>query len=109
MSPNGAAKYGSRPEPRRRCRCGPVTATIDGIASATNADPSDILADPVRGSIYVYGLDGGNGRLYAKGLRNAEGLAEHPRTGELWVAVNHRDNVRYPLHDGRYGYGEAVA
>ncbi len=78
------------------------------IASATNADPSDIVADPVRGSIYVFDADGGNGRLYAKGLRNAEGLAEHPRTGELWVAVNHRDNVRYPLHDGRYGYGEAV-
>lgn len=78
------------------------------IASATNADPSDILADPVRGSIYLYDIDGGGGRLFAKGIRNAEGLAMHPRTRELWVAVNHRDNVRYPLHDGRYPYGEAV-
>jgi glucose/arabinose dehydrogenase len=75
------------------------------IASATNADVSDIQADPVRGAIYVYDVDGGGGRLYAKGLRNAEGLAIHPRTGELWVAVNHRDNVRYPLHDGLYPYG----
>lgn len=78
------------------------------IASATNADPSDILADPIRGAIYLYDLDGDNGRLYAKGLRNAEGLALHPRTGDLWVVVNHRDNVRYPLDDGRFPYGAAV-
>lgn len=78
------------------------------IASATNSSPSDILADPVRGAIYVYDLDGGNGRLFAKGLRNAEGLAIHPHTGELWAAVNHRDNTRYPLHDGRYPFGDVV-
>jgi glucose/arabinose dehydrogenase len=76
------------------------------IASATNADPSDVLADPVRGAIYAYDLDGNGGRLYATGVRNAEGLAIHPRTGELWVAGNHRDNVRYPLRDGRYPYGD---
>jgi glucose/arabinose dehydrogenase len=76
------------------------------IASATNSDPSDQLADPVRGSIYVYPVDGGgSGRLYAKGIRNAEGLALHPLTGDLWIAVNHRDNLRYPLMDGTYPYG----
>ncbi|MGE0550988.1 MAG: sorbosone dehydrogenase family protein [Kofleriaceae bacterium] len=78
------------------------------IASATNADVSDILADPVRASIYAYGLDGSNGRLFAKGIRNAEGLAMHPKTGELWVAVNHRDNLGYPLQDGRYPYKAIV-
>jgi glucose/arabinose dehydrogenase len=78
------------------------------IASTSNAHPSDILADPVRGSIYVYPVDGGAGRLYGTGIRNAEGLAIHPRTGELWVVVNHRDNIRYPLRDGRYPYGELV-
>ncbi len=79
------------------------------IASATNSDPSDQLADPVRGAIYAYPVDGsGTGRLYAKGLRNAEGLALHPRTGELWAAVNHRDNIRYPFHDGVYPYGALV-
>lgn len=76
------------------------------IASASNAHPSDILADPVRGSIYAYDLDGNGGRLFAKGIRNAEGLAIHPRTGDLWVAVNHRDNLRYPLRDGVFPYGE---
>jgi glucose/arabinose dehydrogenase len=75
------------------------------VASATNADVSDILATPTRAAIHVYPVDGGTGRLYAKGLRNAEGLALHPRTGELWAAVNHRDNLRYPLHDGRFEYG----
>lgn len=78
------------------------------IASATNADPADILADPVRGAVYAYTLDGDGGRLYATGIRNAEGLAIHPRTGDLWVAINHRDNVRYPLQDGRYPYKELV-
>ncbi len=78
------------------------------IASATNADPSDILADPVRGAVYAYTLDGANRRLYATGIRNAEGLAIHPRTGDLWVAVNHRDNIQYPLRDGRFPYGEVV-
>ncbi|MDX2092131.1 MAG: hypothetical protein SFX73_29975 [Kofleriaceae bacterium] len=78
------------------------------IASATNASTSDILANPVRGAVYAYDLDGANGRLFAKGIRNAEGLAIHPATGDLWVAVNHRDNVRYPLRDGLYPYGEVV-
>ncbi|MGE0872332.1 MAG: sorbosone dehydrogenase family protein [Kofleriaceae bacterium] len=78
------------------------------IASATNASVSDILADPVRGAIYAYDLDGSNGRLFAKGLRNAEGLAIHPTTGELWAAVNHRDNIAYPLQDGRFAYKSVV-
>lgn len=74
------------------------------IASATNADPSDILANPKRGAIYTTPDIGGTLTLYAQGLRNAEGLAIHPVTGELWAAVNHRDNIRYPLKDGRFPY-----
>ncbi|GAA5783994.1 PQQ-dependent sugar dehydrogenase [Chitiniphilus shinanonensis] len=74
------------------------------IASASNADPADILATPKRGAIYAFDENGGGMRLYAQGLRNAEGLAIHPVTGELWAAVNHRDNVRYPLKDGRFPY-----
>ncbi|KAF0811318.1 hypothetical protein IGB42_04213 [Andreprevotia sp. IGB-42] len=74
------------------------------IASATNASPSDIQANPKRGAIYAYQEDGSGMRLYAQGLRNAEGLAIHPSTGELWAAVNNRDNIRYPLKDGRFPY-----
>ncbi|UXY14906.1 hypothetical protein N8I74_16535 [Chitiniphilus purpureus] len=74
------------------------------IASATNAAPSDILANPKRGAVYAFDANGGGMRLFAQGLRNAEGLAVHPVTGALWAVVNHRDNVRYPLQDGRYPY-----
>jgi len=65
------------------------------IASATNADPSDVTDTPKRAAIYVSELDGSGRRLYAEGLRNAEGLALAPN-GELWAAVNHRDNTAFP-------------
>ena len=48
------------------------------IASSCNVCISDAVADPVRGAIYAYDATGGNQRLYARGLRNAEGLAFFP-------------------------------
>jgi glucose/arabinose dehydrogenase len=66
------------------------------IASATNADPADLAATPKRGAIYEYTLEGKNPRLFAQGLRNAEGLDIEPSSGELWVAVNNRDQIKYP-------------
>jgi glucose/arabinose dehydrogenase len=66
------------------------------VASATNADPADLAAAQKRGAIYQYNLDGTGSRLYAQGLRNAEGLDVEPVSGKLWVAVNNRDNIRYP-------------
>lgn len=83
------------------------------IASTCNACVSDTEADPVRGAIYEYDADGGNRRLYARGLRNAEGLAFKPGTNELWVVVNNRDNVAYPHHadwdgDGKDDFGKVM-
>jgi glucose/arabinose dehydrogenase len=83
------------------------------IASTCNACVSDTTSDPVRGAIYEYDADGGNRRLYAQGLRNAEGLAFRPGTGELWVVVNNRDNIAYPDHrdidgDGKDDYGRVM-
>jgi len=78
------------------------------IASSCNVCVSDAQADPVRGSMYVYTATGGNGRLYARGLRNAEGLAFFPGTDDLWVAVNNRDNLPYPFDDGTGQYGQIV-
>src|SRR5262249_58519622 len=69
---------------------------------------SDAVADPVRGAIYVYDATGGNQRLYARGLRNAEGLAFFPGTGDLWVAVNTRDNIPYPFQDATGQYGQII-
>jgi glucose/arabinose dehydrogenase len=78
------------------------------IASTCNACVEDTTADPVRGSIYQYDADGKNGRLYAQGIRNAEGLAILPGTDELWIVINNRDNIAYPLNDSTGNYGKIV-
>ena len=78
------------------------------IASTCNACLSDTQSDPVRGAIYQYEADGTNGRLFARGLRNAEGLAFIPGTNTLWVAVNNRDNTPYPHDDGTGKYGQII-
>ena len=78
------------------------------IASTCNACLSDTQSDPVRGAIYQYDADGSNRRLFARGLRNAEGLAFVPGTNTLWVAVNNRDNTPYPLNDGSGKYGQVI-
>ena len=54
------------------------------VASTCNACASDTKADPVRAAIYEYDADGKNRRLYAQGLRNAEGVRFKPGTNELW-------------------------
>jgi glucose/arabinose dehydrogenase len=83
------------------------------IASSTNADPTDTGSVPVRSSIYQYDLDGKNGRIFARGIRNAEGLAFVPGTNELWAAVNESDDVLYPFRNswqdsGSIDYGKRI-
>ncbi len=50
-----------------------------------------IEKDERRATVMVYGADGKNGRVFARGLRNAVGLAIHPLTGELWATNNESD------------------
>ena len=78
------------------------------IASTCNACLSDTQSDPVRGAVYQYDADGSNRRLFARGLRNAEGLAFIPGTNTLWVAVNNRDQTPYPFDDGTGKYGQVL-
>ncbi|MGN6810606.1 MAG: S-layer homology domain-containing protein [Thermomicrobiales bacterium] len=79
------------------------------IGSSCNVCLSDTTSTPVRGAIYQYDANGGNGRLFARGIRNAEGLAIAPGTSNaLWVAGNHRDNVPYPYNDGTGQYGKVI-
>jgi len=47
--------------------------------------------DERRAAISVYEDDGSQGRVFARGLRNAVGLAINPWTGELWATNNGRD------------------
>jgi glucose/arabinose dehydrogenase len=83
------------------------------IGSSCNVCMGDTTANPVRGSIYVYDADGDKGRLYARGIRNAEGLDFVPGTNELWVVINNRDNAPYPYQndfdgDGASDYGKLM-
>lgn len=49
-------------------------------------------SDPRRATVMIYEGGAAKGeRIFAKGLRNAVGLAIHPETGELWATNNGRD------------------
>ncbi|MCC5669094.1 PQQ-dependent sugar dehydrogenase [Nostoc sp. CHAB 5784] len=78
------------------------------IASTCNACKEDTVSTPKRGAIYQYNANGTNQRLFAQGLRNAEGLAFLPGTNDLWVVVNNRDNIAYPFKDSSGNYGKII-
>lgn len=48
-------------------------------------------SNPYRAAVWVYNLDGSQGRLFAKGLRNAVGMQVNPWTDQVWVTNNGRD------------------
>jgi glucose/arabinose dehydrogenase len=69
--------------------------------------------DERRAAVSVYERDGSGGRIFARGLRNAVGLAVNPWTGEIWATNNGRDllgddrppETVYVLRDGGdYGW-----
>ena len=49
--------------------------------------------DPRRATICEFNPEGTAFRVYASGLRNAVGIGFQPVTGEMWAAVNERDNM----------------
>ena len=70
-------------------------------------------SNPHRAAVWRYNRDSGGGRLYARGLRNAVGMAVNPVNQQIWVTDNGRDSLgdnRPPdtidaLHDGgNYGW-----
>jgi glucose/arabinose dehydrogenase/beta-lactamase superfamily II metal-dependent hydrolase len=65
-----------------------------GVGSLTNVDDPDVnAAEKDRATILEFNPDGTGRRIYATGVRNAVGLAFHPKTGKLWVSVNERDDL----------------
>jgi glucose/arabinose dehydrogenase len=78
------------------------------IGSTCNVCMGDTTSNPIRAAIYQYDADGTNPRLFARGLRNAEGVRFLPGTNELWVVVNGRDDIAYPLNDGTGQYGRVI-
>jgi glucose/arabinose dehydrogenase len=58
---------------------------------SNNDDPDETSAEHLRADILEFTPDGKGQRVFASGIRNAVGIAVHPRTGELWASVNERD------------------
>ncbi|MGC9987057.1 MAG: PQQ-dependent sugar dehydrogenase [Terriglobales bacterium] len=50
-----------------------------------------IEKDPRRATVMEFNPDGTGMKIFAKGLRNAVGLAVNPKTNTVWVTVNGRD------------------
>jgi len=64
------------------------------VGSGSNIDnPDTHKSEFHRANILEYNPDGSGLRVFAFGIRNPVGLAFEPKTGELWTAVNERDNL----------------
>src|SRR5258708_4422818 len=64
------------------------------VGSVSNIDdPDDHPSEFHRANILECNPDGSGLRVFASGIRNPVGLAVEPKTGELWTAVNERDNL----------------
>ena len=72
-----------------------------------------VETDPMRATVWVYNSDGSGGKLFARGLRNAVGLAINPWNQHIWATDNGRDllgdnippETVYALQDGgNYGW-----
>jgi len=59
--------------------------------SAGSSCNACIEKDPRRATVMEFNPDGSGQRIFAKGLRNAVGLAVNPKTDTVWVTVNGRD------------------
>lgn len=62
---------------------------VVSVGSSCNVCTED---DPRRAALVVYdGQDAAGEKIFARGLRNAVGLALHPQSKELWAVNNGRD------------------
>jgi glucose/arabinose dehydrogenase len=76
-----------------------VIASRDGtrlyatVGSNSNVAELGMENEVNRAAILEIDLAKGTTRLFASGLRNPNGLAWHPQTGQLWTTVNERDEI----------------
>ena len=63
------------------------------VGSASNIGEGGIEAERGRAAIHEIDLASGKSRQFAAGLRNPNGLAWNPWSGELWTTVNERDQL----------------
>jgi glucose/arabinose dehydrogenase len=59
------------------------------VGSGSNVD----IEYPSRASVQIAKLDGSNNETFAWGLRNPVGIDFHPKTGDLYVTVQERDEI----------------
>ena len=76
-----------------------LTASPDGtklyatVGSNSNVAENGIDAEKDRAAVLEVDRASGQWRVFASGLRNPNGPAWNPKTGELWVVVNERDEL----------------
>lgn len=76
-----------------------VIASRDGrklyatVGSNSNVAENGMEAEVNRAAVLEIDIDAKTTRLFASGLRNPNGLSWNPESGELWVAVNERDEI----------------
>lgn len=63
------------------------------VGSSSNIAENGMEEEIRRANILVVDLNGQNEKIYASGLRNPVGMDWNPITGELWTAVNERDEL----------------
>ncbi|APE27527.1 PQQ-dependent sugar dehydrogenase [Aurantiacibacter gangjinensis] len=61
------------------------------VGSASNIGEGGMDIEDGRAAIHELDLASGSARLFGAGLRNPNGMAFNPWTGELWTTVNERD------------------
>jgi len=76
-----------------------VIASPDGkklyVTVGSNSNVAENGMDKEQGRAAIWEVDPATGqhRIFASGLRNPNGLAWEPRSGQLWTAVNERDEI----------------
>ena len=76
-----------------------LAASLDGtklyatVGSNSNIAENGIDAEKDRAAVLEVDRASGQWRVFASGLRNPNGPAWNPHTGELWVVVNERDEL----------------
>lgn len=63
------------------------------VGSASNIGERGMDLEQKRAAILQIELPSGKDRIFAYGLRNPNGLAFEPTTGDLWTTVNERDMI----------------
>src|SRR6185503_18179800 len=63
------------------------------VGSNSNIAEKGMEPETGRATIWEVDLERGTHRVFASGLRNANGLAWEPHSGALWTVVNERDSL----------------